>query len=157
MKGKFMFKMFGKTLLYLLNAELLQSWGPNCLRPHGLQLSKLLYPWDSPERMLERVSVHSSREIFPTQGLNLHLPALASGFLYHKHHWQAISLRKFSIHINMLKTIVGNILYLTYLSFPSKLFASNAHSYLPNFKLQSQEKTLKRWLILWKQTCFLGS
>lgn len=25
MKGKFMFKMFGKTLLYLLNAELLQS------------------------------------------------------------------------------------------------------------------------------------
>ena len=43
----------------------------NSLQPHGLQLARLLYPWNSPGKNT-RVSSHSLLQgIFPTQGSNL--------------------------------------------------------------------------------------
>ena len=54
------------------------------LRPHGLQPSRLLCPWDFPGRNTG-VGYHSLLQgIFPTQGLNLGFPRLL--------HWQAGSL-----------------------------------------------------------------
>ena len=45
----------------------------NSLRPHGLQLARLLYSWDSPGKN-SGVSCHSVLQgIFPTQGSNLGL------------------------------------------------------------------------------------
>ena len=51
------------------------------LRPHGLQPTGLLCPWDSPGKNTG-VGCHALLQgIFPTQGLNLHLLCLL--------HWQA--------------------------------------------------------------------
>lgn len=65
-------------------------------------------------------------------------------------------LGRFSIHFNIRKSSVGKILYLVYLSFFPKLFASNTHSYLPNVKIKSQAKTSRGWLTPGSQRCFLG-
>ena len=68
----------------------------NSLRPYGLQLSRLLYPWDSPGKMLEWVAIPFSRGssqpwdqiqgsnpgVFPTQGSNPHCRQI----LYHVSH-----------------------------------------------------------------------
>ena len=52
------------------------------LQPHELRLAKLLCPWDVPGKDTGVwVVISSSKEIFPTQGSNMHLL-----------HWQADSL-----------------------------------------------------------------
>ena len=53
---------------------------PDSVRPHGLQPSRLLCPWDSPDKNTG-VGCHALLQgIFPTQGLNPHLLCLL--------HWQ---------------------------------------------------------------------
>ena len=48
----------------------------NSLRPHGLQPTRLLCPWDSPDKNTG-VGCHSHlQQIFPTQGSNPHLLCL---------------------------------------------------------------------------------
>ena len=49
---------------------------PDSLRPHGLQTTRLLCPWDSPARILEWNCHALLQGIFPTQGLNPHLLCL---------------------------------------------------------------------------------
>ena len=45
----------------------------DCLKPHGLEPSRLLCPWDFPAKN-SGVGCHFLLQgIFPTQGLNLHL------------------------------------------------------------------------------------
>ena len=56
--------------------------GPTLLQLQGLQLARLLYPRDFPGKNTGRVTISSSRGIFPTQGWKLHLL-----------HWQAGSLK----------------------------------------------------------------
>ena len=46
------------------------------LKPHGLQPSRLLCPWDSPCKNTEVGSHVLLQGIFPTQGSNLHLLCL---------------------------------------------------------------------------------
>ena len=45
----------------------------NSVQPYGLQPARLLCPRDSQARIVEWVVMPDLQEIFPTQGLNLHL------------------------------------------------------------------------------------
>ena len=56
----------------------------DCLRPHGLQLARLLCPWDSPGKSTGGGCHFLLQGIFLTQGSNPHLPHLL--------HWQMNSL-----------------------------------------------------------------
>ena len=63
----------------------------NSLRPHGLQHTRLLCPWDSPDKNTG-VGCHALLQgIFPTQGWNLCLmsPALTDGFFTTSVTWEA--------------------------------------------------------------------
>ena len=53
----------------------------DCLRPHGLQLARLLCPWNSPGNT-GVVAISFSRDILPTQGSNWGLPHCRQ-ILYH--------------------------------------------------------------------------
>ena len=58
------------------------------LRPHGLQPTRLLHPWNFPGKST-RVGCHFLLQgIFPTQGLNLGLPHCGQT-LYHLSHQEA--------------------------------------------------------------------
>ena len=58
---------------------------PDSLRPHGLQPSRLLCPWDSPRKNIG-VGGHAFLQgIFPTQELNLGFPHYRE-ILYHLSH-----------------------------------------------------------------------
>ena len=70
------------------------------LRPHGLQPTRLLHPWDSPGKNTG-VRYHALFQgIFPTQGLNPHLLCLL--------HQQAVSLPLLSSgkHAVMIRTCI---------------------------------------------------
>ena len=56
----------------------------NSLRPHGLQSTRTLCPWDSPGKNTEVGGHPLLQQIFPTQGSN---PSL-----YVYWHWQPVSL-----------------------------------------------------------------
>ena len=64
------------------------------LRPHGLESTRLLCPWDSPSKNT-RVGCHALLQgIFPTQVSNprfLHLPCITGRFLTHRAIWEAPS------------------------------------------------------------------
>ena len=113
MKGNSMFKMFGKhSIICFLHAESLQScptvWDPVDCSPPYSSIHEILQKecW---RRLLCTPQGKSSQPMDWTH-IYLHWQV---GFFTTSTTWEAISLRKFSIHINMLKTIVGNILYLT--------------------------------------------
>ena len=55
------------------------------LRPHGLQPTRLLRPWDFPGKSTGVGCCFLLQEIFPTQGLNLGLPHCRQ-MLYHLSH-----------------------------------------------------------------------
>ena len=57
----------------------------NSLRPHGLQLTRLLHPWGFPGKSTEVGCYFLLQRIFPTQGLNPGLPHCRQ-MLYHLNH-----------------------------------------------------------------------
>ena len=60
--------------------EVAQSF-PGSLRPHGLQLNRLLHPWDFPGKSIG-VGCHCLLQgIFPTQGSKPRSPALQADAL----------------------------------------------------------------------------
>ena len=62
------------------------------LQPHGLQLVRLLCPWNSPGKNTE-VCCHSLlKRIFPTQVLNSGLPHCGQ-ILYYLRHWGSPGIR----------------------------------------------------------------
>ena len=69
-----------------MHAKLLQS----C--PYGLWPSRLLWPWDSPDKNTG-VGFHAHLQgIFPTQGLNSHLISPAVRFFTAGTTWEALSI-----------------------------------------------------------------
>ena len=63
-------------------------------RPHGLQPTRLLCPWDSPGQDTGVGCPALLQGVFPTQGLNpllLPLPALADGFFTTSTTWEVLS------------------------------------------------------------------
>ena len=65
-------------------ASIVCSVVSDSLRPHGLQLTRLLCPWNSPGKNTGVACHFLLQGIFPTQGLN--------SCLWHLMHWQADSL-----------------------------------------------------------------
>ena len=57
----------------------------NSLRPHGLQSTRILCPWDFPGKNIGVGCHFLLQEIFPTQGLNSGLPHCRQT-LYHLNH-----------------------------------------------------------------------
>ena len=83
---------------------------PALLRPHRLQSTRLLCPWDFPGKNT-RVGCHFLLQgIFPTQGLNLYL-LLCRQILYY---WATMEAHD-SVYIYMYKI---HIKYESFLSFP---------------------------------------
>ena len=72
------------------------------LQPHGLQLDRFLYPWNSPGKNA-RVGGHSLLQgIFPTQGLNPHILHCRQ-ILYHLSHQGSFHL----VELKYTREIVG--------------------------------------------------
>ena len=79
--------IINKSLSIILKSKVKvkMSVVPDSLRPHGLQSSRLLCPWNSPGNN-NRMGSHSLlQRIFPTQGLKLGLPHCRQ-VLYHLSH-----------------------------------------------------------------------
>ena len=69
----------------------------NSLRPHGLQPTRFLCPWNSPGKN-PGLGCHSLLQgIFPTQGSNLGLPHCRQIFFYHLSHQGNTNNVEFSI------------------------------------------------------------
>ena len=68
------------------------------LRPHGLQPTRLLCPWDSPGKNTGVDCLSLLQGIFPTQGLNLGLPHCRQ-ILYCLSHLGSLSYRSASLQV----------------------------------------------------------
>ena len=76
--------LFSNRLSKVYACVLSSSVLSDSLRPHGLQPTRLLCPWDSPGKNTGLGCRFLLQGIFPTQGSNLHLLYLL--------HWQVDSL-----------------------------------------------------------------
>ena len=84
---------YSNILLHVIAKHYLKSevkWScsvmSDSLRPHGLQPTRLLHPWDSPGRNTGMGCHFLPQEIFPTQGSNLGLPYCRQTLYHLSHH-----------------------------------------------------------------------
>ena len=69
-------------LYYQVGSESVsRSVVPDSLKPHGLLSARVLCPWNSPGKNTGVYSHSLLQRVFPTQGLNLGLPAFQADSL----------------------------------------------------------------------------
>ena len=72
------------------------------LQPHGLQTSRLLYPWNSPSKNTGVGSHSLLQVIFPIQGSNLGLLHCRQTLYHLSHQESSIIIREMQIKLTMM-------------------------------------------------------